>query len=210
MPLDWLPDDIRQWHIENDRRNADFAASSIARQVKILSKNVDKALKLDFVADHDRRALLFARQEMGPRWSQIESNLAEIKNLNEDLYNRLIVNLDNFILGFGQAANKGGASETAKLFGKRIPRAKQRERRRELNKPKYDAVTAAVLAAANDVKPSVKYPSEGKLAQGLYAGVRDRLKLIGMRASEKTIERRLIQLFENQSLSRSTLLERDL
>jgi len=208
MPIDWLPDDVKQWHIENEKRQTEDARKNLERRVETLSRNIENALKLKIITDRDRGALNYAKQEIVSRWKNLELVFLELESLSPDLHRRLLMNLDHFTEGLAQGANKGGASESAKLLGKGMPRARQREKKAEKTQSRRDAITEAVLASASVIKSGVTYPSEGKLADALYSDVKARLRGTGVTAGQTTIQRRLTQLFAEQKLSRSSLVGR--
>jgi hypothetical protein len=134
----WTWEQIKAWHEERDRSRAEEAKRNLKRRVMEIDTHVQKALELDHLSENDRGALNYAKQEIVPRWSDIEALMADIEQLNPGLYHRLIKQLDDFTAGLVQGADKGGVTESAWLYVTRRVASKHTEPARKAAAGKHD------------------------------------------------------------------------
>ncbi|MCJ2056838.1 hypothetical protein MKL09_09755 [Methylobacterium sp. J-048] len=109
----WTWEQIKARHEAQDKRRAEEAERNLKRRVAEIDSHVRRALSFDHLSANDRGALNYAKQEVVPRWNDIESAMREIGQINPNLYRRLIRNLDDFTAGLVQGADKGGVTESA-------------------------------------------------------------------------------------------------
>lgn len=113
MEHDWTPDDIRALLDSNSQKLAAEACSNIEKRIVILSENVERTLGMAHLSDNDRRALLFAKQEIGPRWADLLHIISDLGKISPDLCSSLARTLDLFTAGLVQGADKGGVTKSA-------------------------------------------------------------------------------------------------
>lgn len=209
MTEDELREEFLKRHRDENRLLfTDALVKGLDQRVIDLAQIIKEAAEKSNIDPSEHQLVLNAPWKIMSGWSNLRDHMKSVRVRDLDEYEFLADNLRDLIFGLIDGVSKGTTSKSALKYHQRRPRAIGRLNRAEKDKPRFDQITDAVLAAAQEVKPNKKASSMKNLAESLYPSVKARLRGTGVTAGPKAIRMRLEHLIENKNLSRSALIER--
>lgn len=204
-----LKEEYLKRHVDEGRAMfADAAIKGLDERITKIAQVVKEAAGKPNIHPSEHHLVLNAPWKIISGWSNLRDHMLKMKSRDLNECEFLIENVGELIFGLIDGVGKGTTSKSARKYHQGRARALGRAKRAEKDQPRIEQIAEAVLAAAREVKPHKKASSMKNLADSLYPAVKARLKGTGITAGPKAIRTRLEQLSENDSLSRSALIER--
>ena len=211
MNDDELREELLKHHRDETRMMfTDALVEGLDQRIAKLSQIVKEAADKPNIDASEQYLLSNAPWKIISGWSNLRDHMKAVRTRDLDEYEFLAENLRDLMLGLIDGVSKGTTSRSALKYHQGRPRAIGRGKRANLDKPRFDKITDAVLTAAQEARLDRKASSINKLALSLYPAVKKKLKGSGVSASTTVIGRRLEQLIEKNQLSCFDLIERSI
>ncbi|MGX9982923.1 hypothetical protein [Methylobacterium fujisawaense] len=193
----------------------DAAMEKAEQRVKGRIENTLQMIERDIGLSHidpsDAQRLRHASQQIKEGARHVLPLIESLRSEEHHQYRSFLRGIDELTAGLVEAATRLAATPSGKNFFGGI---KDHEKGRDLrdakdkrNSARSEAIDQAIIASAQAQRVGGKWPSEWKLAEAIRVDVRRRLKGTGYRIGPTSVYDRLRQLFENNALSRSALIE---
>jgi hypothetical protein len=193
----------------------DAAMEKAERRIRARIDNTLHKIERDIGMSHmdpaDVQRLQYASQQIKEGAPRIFLLIDQLKEEGHPCFRLMMRGLDDLTEGLVEAATRLAATPSGKNFFDGVIDQEKgqelRDARNKKNADRYSTIDTAIVASVQAQQVGGKWPSEWKLADAIRVDVRRRLRGTGYKIGPTAVYDRVLQLFENNKLSRSALVE---